>query len=48
MTNLEDGQKKELDKHYGTFDLGPLLGALFQFIEVHVKQITTDESANDG
>ena len=48
VTKLKDGQKEKLDKCLRMFDLGALLGALFQFIEVHVKQITTDESANDG
>ena len=47
MTTLEERQKEDLDKCLRMFDLGPLLGALFQFIEVHVKQITSDESANN-
>ena len=37
---LSDGQRNELDKCLGTFDLGLLLGVLFEFIEVDVKRIT--------
>ena len=40
---LTDGQVTELNKCLRTFDLSPLLGILFEFIEVHVKHVTLDE-----
>ena len=43
---LADDQQKELDKCLRMFDLDLLLGALFEFMEIHVKLITTDESAS--
>ena len=42
MKELIDGQKRELNKCLRRFDLGQLLGALFEFIEVHLKQITAN------
>ena len=36
-------QVTELDKCLRTFDLGLLLGSLFEFIEVHVKHSTAKE-----
>ena len=36
-------QVTELDKCLRTFDLGLLLGSLFEFIEVHVKHTTAKE-----
>ena len=41
--NLTVNQVTQLDKCLRTFDLGLLLGSLFEFIEVHVKHITVDE-----
>ena len=42
---VQDGvnQVTELDKCLRTFDLGLLLGSLFEFIEVHVKHTTAKE-----
>ena len=43
---LADDQQKELDKCLRMFDLDLLLGALFEFIEIYVKHITTGDSAS--
>ena len=37
---LSDAQRSELDECLRNFNLGFLLGVLFEFTEVHVKQIT--------
>ena len=37
---LNGDQRSELEKCLRTFDLGLLSGVLFEFIEVHVKQLT--------
>ena len=41
--DLTDQDGDDLDKCLRTFDLGLLLGSLFEFIEVHVKHITARE-----
>ena len=43
MRELSNGEKNELDKCLRTFDLGWLLGVLFEFIEVDIKRITDDK-----
>ena len=44
---LFDDQTAELDKCLRTYDLGLLLGSLFEFIEVHVKHITVTANEED-
>lgn len=46
MRDLADDGREELDKCLGMFNLDQLLGALFEFIEVHVKQITTADEVD--
>ncbi len=48
MRDLTSAQSTELDQCLRTFDLGQLLGILFEFIEIHVKHINSDNETDFG